>query len=45
MIIKCSWCGKWLGMKKPFLKFWKITHSICKKCREEMKEEAYDWGL
>jgi len=31
MIIKCAWCGKYMGEKEP-LENKNITHGICLKC-------------
>jgi hypothetical protein len=32
MIIKCAWCGKYMGEKPPY-EDKSITHSICEECR------------
>lgn len=34
MIIKCAWCGRDLGMKKP-IEDENTSHGICKKCAEK----------
>jgi len=32
MIIKCAWCGKYMGEKPPY-EDKGITHSICPECK------------
>jgi len=34
MIIKCAWCGKYMGEKPPY-EDKSVTHTICAECREK----------
>ena len=38
MIIKCAWCGKYLGEKEPYDDK-SVTHGICQKCKAKMEAE------
>lgn len=31
MIVRCAWCKRFKGLKKPFLNC-SVTHGICTKC-------------
>ena len=48
MIRICNWCGKFLGVKRPWFNF-RATHGICAKCKErvvgmaeEIREERWE---
>ena len=34
LVIKCAWCGKYLGEKEPY-EDKSVTHGICPECREK----------
>ena len=38
IIIQCAWCKRKLGEKEP-LDYTGISHGICDKCKQKMKEE------
>jgi len=41
LVIKCAWCGKYLGEKEPY-EDKSVTHSICPECRAKYFPEKDD---
>lgn len=35
MIMRCAWCSKFRGLRRPFLDF-SVTHGACSKCFKEI---------
>lgn len=36
-LIRCSWCGKYLGLK---LGIWGVSHGMCRDCNNEQMNKA-----